>query len=103
MNQSVLVGISGGIAAYKIPLLVRMLIRNNLSVRVVMTDAATNFVTPLTLATLTGNPVHRDMWGDRDRPSVEHISLADDADLAVIAPATANVIGRSRPGLPMIC
>jgi phosphopantothenoylcysteine decarboxylase/phosphopantothenate--cysteine ligase len=99
MNQSVLVGISGGIAAYKIPLLVRMLIRNNLSVRVVMTDAATNFVTPLTLATLTGNPVHRDMWGDRDRPSVEHISLADDADLAVIAPATANVIGKIASGI----
>lgn len=99
MNQTVLVGISGGIAAYKIPLLVRLLIRNDIAVRVVMTDAATNFVTPLTLATLTGNPVHRDMWGDRYRPSVEHISLADNADLAVIAPATANIIGKIASGI----
>jgi phosphopantothenoylcysteine decarboxylase/phosphopantothenate--cysteine ligase len=64
-----------------------------------MTQAATQFVTPLTLATLSGNPVWTDMWGQRNRPSVEHISLADSADIAVIAPATANIIGKIANGI----
>jgi len=99
MSPSVLVGISGGIAAYKIPLLVRLLVQEGIRTQVVMTAASMNFVTPLTLATLTGNPVYHDMWGDRNRPSVEHISLADNADIAVIAPATANVIGKIASGI----
>ncbi|MBI5252201.1 MAG: bifunctional phosphopantothenoylcysteine decarboxylase/phosphopantothenate--cysteine ligase CoaBC [Desulfomonile tiedjei] len=99
MSPSVLIGISGGIAAYKTPLLVRLLVQSGIQTHVVMTDAAMNFVTPLTLATLTGNPVCHDMWGERDRPSVEHISLADNADFAVIAPATANIIGKIACGI----
>lgn len=99
MSRSVLLGISGGIAAYKTPLLVRSLVQSGLQTHVVMTSAATHFVTPLTLATLSGNPVYSDMWGERNRPSVEHISLADTADLAVIAPATANVIGKIAAGI----
>ena len=99
MSASVLMGISGGIAAYKAPLLVRLLAKAGFNVHVVMTEAATRFVTPLTLATLTGNPVFDDMWGDRRRPSVEHISLADAADVAVIAPATANIIGKIASGI----
>jgi phosphopantothenoylcysteine decarboxylase / phosphopantothenate---cysteine ligase len=99
MSASVLLGISGGIAAYKTPALVRLLVRAELDVHVVMTQAATHFVTPLTLATLSGNPVFQDMWGDRHRPSVEHISLADQANIAVVAPATANVIGKMASGI----
>ncbi|HMK33466.1 MAG TPA: bifunctional phosphopantothenoylcysteine decarboxylase/phosphopantothenate--cysteine ligase CoaBC [Desulfomonilaceae bacterium] len=99
MCASVLLGISGGIAAYKTPALVRLLVQANVNVNVVMTQAATQFVTPLTLATISGNPVFQDMWGDRHRPSVEHISLADQADLALVAPATANVIGKMAAGI----
>ncbi len=99
MSSTVLLGISGGIAAYKIPGLVRLLDQAEMRVNVVMTQAAVQFVTPLTLATLSGNPVWTDMWGQRDRPSVEHISLADSADMAVIAPATANIIGKVANGI----
>jgi phosphopantothenoylcysteine decarboxylase/phosphopantothenate--cysteine ligase len=99
MCASVLLGITGGIAAYKTPALVRLLVRAELRVHVVMTQAATQFVAPLTLATLSGNPVFQDMWGDRHRPSVEHISLADQANIAVIAPATANIIGKMASGI----
>ena len=107
MKKRVLLGISGGIAAYKVPMLVRLLVRTapgavygaGLEVHVVMTRAATEFVTPLTLATVSGNPVSQDMWGNRERPSIEHISLADNADVAVIAPATANVIGKLAAGI----
>ena len=99
MSFSVLLGITGGIAAYKIPGLVRLLGEAEIETDVVMTQAATQFVTPLTLATLSGNPVWTDMWGSRNRPSVEHISLADKADLAVIAPATANILGKIAHGI----
>ena len=99
MSVSVLLGITGGIAAYKTPLLVRLLMQASFNVHVVMTQSATRFITPLTLATLSGNPVFDDMWGDRYRPSIEHISLADTADIAVIAPATANTIGKIASGI----
>ena len=99
MASRVLLGITGGIAAYKAPWLVRLLVTAGLDVHVVMTKAATQFVTPLTLATVSGNPVYEEMWGDRHRPQVEHISLADRADVAVIAPATANIIGKIASGI----
>ena len=99
MGASVLLGITGGIAAYKAPLLVRLMVKAGMNVHVVMTRAATEFVTPLTLATLSGNPVSLDMWGERDRPAVEHISLADATRIAVIAPATANFIGKLANGI----
>jgi phosphopantothenoylcysteine decarboxylase/phosphopantothenate--cysteine ligase len=99
MSPRVLLGISGGIAAYKAPWLVRLLVTAGYEVHVVMTKAATQFTTPLTLATVSGNPVYDDMWGDRHRPQVEHISLADRADVAVIAPATANIIGKIASGI----
>src|SRR3989339_1149707 len=99
MATNVLLGITGGIAAYKSPLLVRLLAQAGLDVHVVMTRAAKHFVTPLTLATVSGNPVYDDMWGERNRPSVEHISLADIAEVAVIAPATANTIGKIASGI----
>jgi phosphopantothenoylcysteine decarboxylase/phosphopantothenate--cysteine ligase len=80
-------------------MLVRLLCQAGLDVRVVMTHAATHFVTPLTLATLSCNPVSEDMWANRTQPSVEHISLADTADVAVIAPATADIIGKIANGI----
>lgn len=95
----VLLGVTGGIAAYKAPLLVRLLVRRDLEVHVVMTRAASHFVTPLSLATVSGNPVWDDMWHDPHRPSMEHIALADSASLAVIAPATANIIGKIANGI----
>jgi len=99
MAGSVLLGITGGIAAYKSPWLVRLLVQAGMDVHVVMTRAATHFVTPLTLATVSGNPVYDDMWAERHHPSVEHISLADRAQIAVIAPATANTIGKIAGGI----
>jgi len=99
MSPSVLIGITGGIAAYKIPLLVRMLVQAETDVHVVMTEAAGRFVTPVTLAALSGNPVRQNMWDNIAGPSVEHIELADRADAAVIAPATANTIGKLAAGL----
>lgn len=99
MQKTILLGITGGIAAYKTPALVRLLVRQGLLVNVVATKAAANFVSPLALATVSGRPVFDDMWGDRLRPSVEHISLADSADLAVIAPATANIIAKIASGI----
>jgi phosphopantothenoylcysteine decarboxylase/phosphopantothenate--cysteine ligase len=99
MSATVLLCITGGIAAYKTPLLVRLLVQAEMHVHVVMTRAATHFVTPLTLAAVSGNPVCDDMWRDLNRPSLEHISLADNADIAVIAPATANIIGKMAGGI----
>jgi len=99
MSATVLLGITGGIAAYKTPSLVRLLVQAQMNVNIVMTRSATHFVTPLALATVSGRPVWEDMWGERSRPSVEHISLADSADIAVIAPATANTIGKMACGI----
>ncbi len=99
MKPSVLLGICGGIAAYKIPSLARILVTRDIDVRVIMTEAAEHFVTPLTLATLSGHRVYRDMWADPYDPSVEHITLADECDAAVVAPATANVIGKLAGGI----
>lgn len=99
MSTSVLLGVTGGIAAYKIPWLVRLMVGAEMDVNVVVTRAATQFVTPLTLASLSGNPVRCDMWEDPSRPSMDHITLADAADIAVIAPATANIVGKIASGI----
>lgn len=99
MKGAVLLGVAGGIAAYKTPLLVRLMVGAGIDVHVVMTRAATQFVTPLTLATLSGNRVWNDMWSDPCQPSVEHIALADMINAAVIAPATANIIGKIASGI----
>lgn len=99
MGDCVLLGVTGGIAAYKIPNLVRLITSAKMNVNVVMTQNATNFVTPLTLATLSGSNVSIGMWDHPERPSVEHIELADKADVAVIAPATANFIGKMANGI----
>ena len=106
-GRVVVVGVSGGIAAYKACELVRWLKQEGAAVVVVMTAAAAEFVTPLTFQTLSGNPVVRDLWGDQrprfDLPEaaarkvggrVEHVDVAEAADCIVIAPATANLLAR---------
>ncbi len=98
-GKTVVVGVCGGIAAYKVCELVSRLKKANADVYVVMTKNATEFVTPLTFETLSGNRVVCDMF-DRDFPwEVEHISLAKKADIFVIAPATANVIAKVAHGI----
>lgn len=98
-GKHILVGISGGIAAYKIPELIRLLIKEGAEVRVTTTHNALQFVTELTLQTLTNARVYSDVFAAINEHSTEHISLPDWADLMLIAPATANVIGKMAAGI----
>ena len=98
MGRRILLGVTGSIAAYKAAELVRLFVKNGDEVRVVMTPAATKFVSPLTFQTLSRNPVYVEEF---DRPvewRPEHISLAD-CDLAVVAPASANTLAKLRHGI----
>ncbi|HXF48583.1 MAG TPA: bifunctional phosphopantothenoylcysteine decarboxylase/phosphopantothenate--cysteine ligase CoaBC [Verrucomicrobiae bacterium] len=97
-GKKILVGVTGGIAAYKTPFLVRQLVEAKASVRVVMTEAAHHFVTPLVLETLSGNPVSSELF-PQQFASTHHIELARWPDLIVVAPATADFIGRVANGL----
>ena len=97
--QHILIGISGGIAAYKIPELIRLLRKAGADVRITTTANALQFVTPLTLQTLSGYPVYSDVFAPTNVHSTEHISLPDWADLMVVAPATANVLGKMANGI----
>ncbi|MFH1090185.1 MAG: bifunctional phosphopantothenoylcysteine decarboxylase/phosphopantothenate--cysteine ligase CoaBC [Pseudomonadota bacterium] len=98
-DKAVVLCVTGGIAAYKSAELTRLLIREGAKVRVTMTESAARFVTPLTFETLTGGPVAVDMWTRQGGYEVTHISLADFAQAVVIAPATANIIGKLASGL----
>lgn len=98
-GKKVLVGLTGGIACYKIPYLIRALVKASAEVRVIMTDGATKFITPLTLETVSGNPVGIGMFPDGEYVATRHIDLVDWADLMVIAPATANFIGKAAGGI----
>ncbi len=97
-DKKILIGISGGIAAYKVPELVRVLIKQGAHVRVCMTQAACEFITPLTLQALTGNPVHTDLLDLEAEAAMGHIELARWADLIFIAPATADLMARLAHG-----
>ncbi len=94
----IVVGITGGIGAYKSCELVRRLQKSGFCVKVVMTEAATRFVTPLTFRTLTGEPVAVSLWADEPHSKVHHISLAEEADVFAIVPCTANVIAKLAQG-----
>lgn len=98
-DKRILLGITGGIAAYKSAELVRRLRDHGAEIRVVMTPAATEFITPLTLQALSGNPVHTDLLDHAAEAAMGHIELARWADAVVIAPATANFIARLSNGL----
>ncbi len=95
--STVVLGVTGGIGAYKSCELARSLMRRGHDVKVVMTEAATRFVTPLTFRTLTGHPVAVSLWEAHDAP-VHHVSLAEEADVLVIAPCTANVLAKLAVG-----
>ncbi len=95
----VLLGVSGGIAAYKACELVRLLTRRGHEVRVMMTAGAVEFVTPLTLQTLSGHPVRSELFAPGEESQISHIELADWADVVVLAPATANLIASLAQGL----
>jgi phosphopantothenoylcysteine decarboxylase/phosphopantothenate--cysteine ligase len=102
-GRRVVLGITGGIAAYKAAELCRLLVKGRAEVRVVMTEAATRFITPLTMQTLSGAPVATDIFdaGQEGKQTTEigHIRLADEAELIVIAPATADAIARLAAGM----
>ncbi|MDY6825691.1 MAG: bifunctional phosphopantothenoylcysteine decarboxylase/phosphopantothenate--cysteine ligase CoaBC [Bacillota bacterium] len=96
--QKVVLGITGGIAAYKTAELARIFVRNGVKVQVVMTEAASRFITPLTFTTLTGNPAQLQIFDDRSA-GIRHIDLSEGADAMIIAPATANTIAKMVAGL----
>lgn len=95
----IIVGISGGIAAYKAPMLVRLLKKNGHDVQCVATSHALQFVTPLTLQTVSGHAVYSDLFAESNDFSTEHIALKDWADAIVVAPATANIIAKMAAGV----
>jgi len=99
MAKTVGVGITGGIASYKIADLVSKLKTNNIDVVVMMTDGATRFISPLTFKTLSGREVATDLWSESLEYKVQHIGIAEQLDLLVIAPATANFIGKMAHGI----
>lgn len=98
-QQSVVVGVTGGIACYKAAELVRLLVKAGFRVQVVMSRGAMEFVAPLTFQTLSGNPVATETFNLTQESQIGHIQLADSADLFVIAPATANFIGKMANGV----
>lgn len=98
-GKTILLGVSGGIAAYKAAAVCSKLAQAGADVRVIMTESATKFVAPLTFQTLSRHDVIVDTFDEKDASVVSHIDLADRADVVVIAPATANVIGKIALGL----
>ncbi len=98
-GRSIVMGITGGIAAYKTAMLCSRLVQSGATVRVVMTKTAERFIGAPTLAALTGHRVVTDMFDDDDYPLGPHISLAENADLLCVAPATANFLAKAAMGL----
>ena len=98
-GKTVLLGVTGGIAAYKSASLASMLVKSGANVRVIMTEHATNFINPITFETLTGHKCVTDTFDRNFEFQVEHISLAKEADVIMVAPATANVIAKLAHGL----
>jgi phosphopantothenoylcysteine decarboxylase/phosphopantothenate--cysteine ligase len=98
-GKRVLLGITGGVAAYKAAALVRLLVRAGMDVRVVMTEAGTRFITPMTLQALSGQKVWTDLWDAGIPDHMAHIELSRDRDLIVVAPATADFIAKAALGL----
>jgi len=100
MNRpKVLIGITGGIAAYKTLEVVRLLVKSGVEVRTVLTENGARFVTPLSLETLSGHPVATDMFCPRRESSIEHVELGLWPDAVAIAPATANFLGKWAGGI----
>ena len=98
-GKAIVLGVTGGIAAYKAAEIVRLLVKDGATVRVVMTRNAQEFITPLALQTLSGNPVSTETFSLTQESEIGHIRLADTANLLLVAPATANVIAKLAHGL----
>jgi len=98
-DKQIVLGVSGGIAAYKAVELLRVLVRSGCRVRVIMTRSAQEFVGPLTFEALSGHPVWTRMFGRQGDATFQHIAWAEDTDAVVIAPATANIIGKIAHGV----
>ncbi len=99
LNKKIVLGISGGIAAYKTPELARLLMQEGASVQVVMTQAAQQFVTPVTMQALTGNPVFTSQWDSSIANNMAHIELSRSADIILIAPSSADLMAKLSLGL----
>jgi phosphopantothenoylcysteine decarboxylase / phosphopantothenate---cysteine ligase len=98
-GKNILVGVTGGIAAYKTATIIRLLVKEGADVRVVMTDHAKEFITPLTLATLSKNPVLTEFFNPENGDWNSHVDIGLWAHLLVIAPATANTIAKMANGI----
>lgn len=98
-GKNILLGVSGGIAVYKACALTSKLTQKGANVKVIMTESATKFVSPLTFQALSRNPVYTDTFDEKDPNKIAHIDLADWAEIAIIAPATANIIGKLANGI----
>lgn len=98
-GKKILIGVTGSIAAYKIPLLIRLLVKEGAEVKIISTEAAKDFVTPLVMATLSGNPVYSDFFNDKDGTWNSHIEFGHWADVFVIAPVSANTMGKMANGI----
>src|SRR5438132_11071555 len=98
-GKRILLGITGGIAAYKAAMLARLLVRAVADVRVAMTEAATRFVTPVTFQALSGQPVWSELWDPRVPDAMGHIELSRDRELIVVAPASADFMAKVAHGL----
>ena len=99
LSKKIILGVSGGIAAYKAPELVRRLIDNGAEVQVVMTEGACEFVRPLVFQAVSGNEVHVELLDDKAEAGMGHIELARWANMVLIAPATANTIAKLSVGV----
>src|SRR5690348_4257444 len=107
-GRRIVLGLSGGIAAYKAAELLRLLVKSGAAVRVVMTEAATHFITPATMQALSNQPVVLDQWDAREPNGMAHINLTRGADAVIVAPASADFIaklaqGRSDDLLSLLC
>ncbi len=98
-GKKIAVGVSGGIAAYKAAELVSRLVKYGADVHVIMTEHAQEFITPLTFRALTGNPVRTKLFSEPQEREIAHVSLPSSADLFIVAPATANIIGKLAHGI----
>jgi phosphopantothenoylcysteine decarboxylase/phosphopantothenate--cysteine ligase, prokaryotic len=97
--KEVLLGVTGSIAAYKAAEIASLLVKKGFNVNIIMTRSATKFIAPLTFQSLTKNKVYTDMFEEVHYSDIRHISLAQKADCVVIAPATANIIGKIASGI----
>ena len=98
-GKNILIGVTGGIAAYKTATIIRLLVKDGAEVKVIMTDHAKEFITPLTLATLSKNPVLTEFFNPENGDWNSHVDLGLWADLFLIAPATANTIAKMANGI----